>query len=830
VAAVCVAALAAAAVPAAAPAPALAAAGRVDAGTTERVSYEYVGARDYYDVLFNIEFNDVASSWARGAIYEGGALGIIKGFGSPSYGGSAALTKAQAIALALRAAGLEAVAQIEGEAIEAANRRAGYPPSDSDAVWINGSLKVAADMGLISAEDYGAGLGDAAAMTLSAFRRGDAAERQEFAYWIARALNISPVRGQEALFIDYTDWRSVDSLYAPYIEAILREKIMSGDLQGRINPRDAITREQAAQVVKNASKYVYKNNGFTESNGTIEKIETDVAAAPEGAKAEVRRTVYYIRNDIGLLDTITTQYAVSDSAGAASAGRRETGLVVIANGAPEDETVLSAGDRIRYISAKNRTPGYPDEIRYVELLRSEPARSYFLAQIDAIDAVNRRIAFTQIFPVDYSSAGEVRRAAESPQNLMRLSAEYIYEEGVVVKTDGAYTDISGLAPGMTVIIGIENFRNLFFIETSGFGYHLGEAGVARGVIEENNPVLGFVTLYSESGDRTNVSSLGAYGGLPELMIYNYSDASAVDVAKDGVKTTIDGISAGDSAFVRFDENGELTAISAVTNYKERYGTIISVQSGSVLINFNDAPGVPYSLELGNDVLYFKDFRLVGKSAVTAGSAVRVLLQDVGGVTAVREMTVMHEGDRGLVANIYKAMLSRFDETSNKAVLYNVQRLVKGRWERVDRKGFDALAYDSATRVYLNDMLVSPSQANKYLRENEVYIASKHDYGGVEVAAQINVHGADDKEQLYDGALTGLRRPAGAFGLTNGPSDIASGDWTIFVKDGKLISAAAIEQDDLAYVVANRADANGRLRAARRATPGRPQAPSSWLCR
>ena len=780
--------------------------------TTEYVSNAFVGSRDYLDVLFNIDFQDIGNSFAKNAIYEAGALGIVKGFGAAVYGGGQTMTKGQALSLVIRSAGLEALAQTEGEAMEAAGRRLGQAPSDAETIWVNGCLKVAADLGLITAEDYGAAMGYAASQALSPFRRGAAAQRQEFAYWLAVALDIPAVRGQEALFTDYADWRSVDSLYVPYVEAILREKIMKGDLAGRLLPREPLTREQAAQVIKNASKFIYAKNGYAESTGTIERIESDIAAAPEGAGAELMRTVYYIRNQIGRLDTVTTQIAVSDGSGAASGARRGTGLVVNTGAGLEDETALKRGDRIRYITSRNRDPGLPDEIRYIEALPGSASRSYVLAQIDGVDAVNRRMAFTQIFPLEYPNARELRRASEAPQELLRLSAEYIYSEDVSVSSGGARAGIDSLSAGMTVIIGIENFRSLFYIETAGFGYHLGEAGIARGIIEENNPVLGYISMYSESGDRTGIRSLGVDGGRPELMVYNYTNPAAIEVRKDGYFIPMDGLSAGDSAFVRFDASGELTAISAVTNYKVRLGAVVSVSGDVAVIRYDDEPGIIYNIDLTPDILYFMDNRLAGKGALTPGSSVRVQSRDLGGSTEVMEITVMHGGERGQAGNVYKAVLSRMDELSQKAVVYNVQKLVNGKWERSDRKGFDQISYDASTRVYLNNTLTSPARANKLLRDNEVYISVKNDYGGVEVAAQISAHGADDKEQLYDGVVRGVRRPTGVFGLVNGPSDIETGEWTIVIKDGKLIGAASIEQDDLAYVVASREDATGRMRA------------------
>ena len=63
------------------------------------------------------------------------------------------------------------------------------------------------------------------------------------AYWLARALNLQPVRGQQDILNNYLDWRSADPEKVPFIEAVLQNKIMNGDGSGRFNPTGPITRE-----------------------------------------------------------------------------------------------------------------------------------------------------------------------------------------------------------------------------------------------------------------------------------------------------------------------------------------------------------------------------------------------------------------------------------------------------------------------------------------------------------------------------------------------------------------------------------------------------------
>ncbi|MDR1438602.1 MAG: S-layer homology domain-containing protein [Clostridiales bacterium] len=792
-------ALARAAAAAAAPASQTAA-----AATTEPVANAYVGTPEYAEVLFNIDFSDLGGAWYKDAVYEGGALDIIKGFGAGAFEGASAMTNAQALALVFRAAGMEELAQQTGEDRERAARALGAARSAPDTVWVNGCLQLALDEGLISADDYGAATGNAAAMGRTAFRRDGAAQRQAFAYWMAMELGISPVRGQQAIFNSYKDWRSADAMYVPYIEGVLRERVMSGDSDGSFRPLAPITRGEAAQAVKNASPFVQSKNGLGEASGAIERIWHVAATEPTAKQDDLDRTVIYIRNSKGTLDTITLEYAVSSTGGAAAARRRTTGLVAARLGELADETDLKLGDQVRYIFKKSASAASPDSVRFMQVLSAARADSFVLAQIERIDTGRRQIAFTQFYPVALNSAGEARQIESgAPEGLSRLHADYGYSGDIEILIDGKRSTLDKLAVGMNVIIGIESGNMVYRIETTGTGINLGRSGVVKGIIEENNPVLGYISMYSEPG---------AAGGMKsELRIYSYTDAAGIDIRKDGAPAGIEDILAGNSAYIKLDGDGEAVAISAVENYRARYGTVESVAAGSLALRLGD--GSLHNVELGPDVLYFRDYALVGRSALAAGAEVRVLSRDTGGGSEAAEITINGmPGGRGQVGSVYKAVLSRIDETSKNAVIYNVLKLNKGKWENVSKKGFGTIPITADTRIYLNDTSYTPAKLNKLLRDSEVYIAAKNDYGGREVAALLSVKGADSKEQIYDDYIKSVRVGAGGFGLASGPQDIGVAGGTIVIKDGMLVTGASIASDDQAYVVASRDDASGRMKA------------------
>ena len=232
----------------------------------------YTGDTAAAAVLGNLGYTDLAGGniWSKEAIYETGALGVVKGFATTSkkFGRTIPLTKEEAIAIAYRAAGREAEALQAGIALNNA-RAAANKKTDPLSVLYDGFLQLAANESLITAQNLADALNaDQTTLTAESFRRTASAQRQEMAFWLAKTLNIQPV-GQQQETLNYTDWRSTDPDKLPYMEAILQQGIMTGS-GGRINPTQSITREQGAQVVKNSETPVLGALKYVKNSGTVE--------------------------------------------------------------------------------------------------------------------------------------------------------------------------------------------------------------------------------------------------------------------------------------------------------------------------------------------------------------------------------------------------------------------------------------------------------------------------------------------------------------------------------------------------------------------------------
>jgi len=108
-----------------------------------------------------------------------------------------------------------------------------------------------------------------------AFLRRAPAQRQEVAYWISKVFGIEPVYGSAEIFNSFRDWSSADPLKIPYIEAVLVENIMNGEGNGYFRPTGFVTREQIAQIIKNADKRVLPLLGYEKKMGTVEDIRKE---------------------------------------------------------------------------------------------------------------------------------------------------------------------------------------------------------------------------------------------------------------------------------------------------------------------------------------------------------------------------------------------------------------------------------------------------------------------------------------------------------------------------------------------------------------------------
>ncbi|WP_265446522.1 S-layer homology domain-containing protein [Acetivibrio straminisolvens] len=759
----------------------------------------YYGLKNASAVLDNINFTDVRNSgtWAKEAIYKAAALDIVKGYGNRVFGRTNYVTKEEAIAIIYRVAGREKDAQLAAEALDIARDiedKKTYAPS----MWSDGYLRLAANEGLISREDLeDAFSAEQSELGTGAFLRRAPAQRQEVAYWISKVLGIEPVYGQQKIFNSFRDWSGADPLKIPYIEAVLVENIMNGEGNGYFRPTGFVTREQIAQIIINADKRILSLLGYEKRMGTVEDIRKEYDFT---GNSHVYINTFHIRNSNGKLHKIVTESAdnsrsgYKNEQGGAAIRSTDTDLIVYKDGWVGTSSLLKEGDRIEYITTADGT------VRYVRVISGTSDTEYIVAKIKEVNPEISTIKAAVGFYLEYPDADMDSISFDFRNSSGAVDTKLVYSNIVKVYVEGKAADIKDITPGMDAILTVQD--NIITVINT-LDLRLREQGVVSGIVEDNNPHLGYITLYSEDGLRME-------GSLNRIKTYNYSNPEEVTVYKNHIAAKLEDIEGGDSVYIKLDQNGAIEMISAVDNYIVKYGKVISVRSGLINVAYDD--GTQQILNVDENIPIVRDKKLVDFDSLKDGDRVKLLLNITDKATTLKKLTI--EGDEHFITNIYRGVVSSVDDISKKMVLQNLEVFNNGKWERTGQKGFTTLKMSEENKFVYNDNIVNVRQVKELLAGSSAYIAVEKDYGGSEKAVLVSVKNSKDSEApvFSDSIISSTAGNKGEFTLAKEYLNISYGNGTIIIKDNRLVTASSINSEDRAYVVANRSYDDGKYYA------------------
>ncbi len=761
----------------------------------------YYGDNGADSVLNYLRYSDIdANLWSKEAVYETGALGILKGFKDTSgrFGRTVPITKEEAVAVAYRAAGREAEAQQLGNAINNARGQANKK-TDPLEVLYDGFLQLAANEGLISARNLADALNaDQTTLPEDSFNRKSAAQRQEMIYWLARTLGIQPEATQQEV-LNYSDWRRTDPDKLPYVEALLRKGIVSGS-NSRINPTQSITREQCAQIVKNAENEVLTAIKYVKNSGIIERIAStsDYTGDTKKAGKEI-----YITNANGSYSVILT----TAQAGAASGGRDENAglslpgqkseIVVYKDGVIGNSSLLEKGDRLHHISDSNNIVKYAAVVSNVNDVR------YIAAQIHSVDRANLLLDVIQLFETDYPDMKDIIEGNSFSWSDSEKTT-YKIGKGIPVAINGVKANLADVTSDAAAILTIDSNNIVTEIRCVDIGINAEARRIVRGIVEENNPDLGFLTLFNEDGSGTGNNSSAV------LRTFNYVDQNKTEVFRNHRPDNVDSVQAGDTVYLRLDKNGDIESVSAVDNYTTAYAKVISKMPSQIVVEYED--GIQQILNINENIIVIRDKRLVGISALKDGDRVRMLLNESSKSTEIVEITI--EGDEHFISNIYRGKITRLDDISEKITVLGMQVFKRGNWELTDKKGFTSISLADGYKIYANDKLLDIDNANKLLYNNDAYIAVEKTYGGEERAVLISYRNSMDTEvPVTSDTISNVISGSSSFVAANDNKKVGFSDGSIVVKDGRLVAGNSLSNNDKAYMAVNRDYSSGDYYAA-----------------
>ncbi|TYQ15317.1 UNVERIFIED_CONTAM: S-layer family protein [Acetivibrio alkalicellulosi] len=741
--------------------------------------------------LNNIDFHDVRNSgtWATEAIYEVGALDIIKGYGNRIFGRTNHVTKEQAIAIIYRAVGREEDAQRMAELLDNA-RIADERNTNALSMWSDGYLRLAAEEGLISWQDYNDALNpDQSEILENGFFRQRSATRQEVARWMAIALGIEPIYGQHQIFNNFVDWTSADPHKVPYIEASLVNGMMSGEGNGYFRPLGVITREQMAQIIKNGASSIFPLLGYDKKTGTIEGIRN---ARDYTQGLDISRKTFNVRNSNGMLHQIVTQKSNNVSRISEQAGRPIDGsdveLIVHKAGRIGNSSLLSEGDRIEYITSLD------NKVKFVNVISNTLNTSYIVGKINGFDDQHTKLNLSKIFDLDYPRVDIESRNFSFNMKGRDIDVTYVVSNNAKVYIDGRLSEIKSIPNGTDAIIEI---RDNIVVGIKTVELRLREQGVINGIVEENNPNLGFITLYNEHSQDLRTSPLER---LTHLKTYSYTNPRDIQILRNGYPAKIEDIQSGDSAYIKLDKDGNIEIISSVDNYIAKYGKVISKRPDHLLVRYDD--GMEQILEV-KDALVIFDKRISDYDTLREGDRVRLLLNVTDKFTDLKQITI--DGSGLHVSNIYKGTMVGLDDITRRMVIKNVQVFENGNWRRTEQKGFHSVELAEDNIFMFNNNPLNTNDVRRLFREQEAYIAVLEDFGKSEKAVFVSFRNSNDTEAPVFDDVIASNRPGseGEFTLGQEYRNIIYNAGTIIVKDNRLVSGNNISNEDMAYVVANR---------------------------
>jgi len=307
----------------------------------------YYGTDNVQSIYYNMSFKDIKDSFAKNDIMKMTALSVIRGGGSQKFYPKSYLKREEAIAYIVRLMGLEE--QVQKTPISSSTAVGGSNPPTANSnqtgqnnassqsgpkvdSWAQGIIDVAAKNNLLRKEDM--------ALDFTAN-----ATREEVAYWIAKGLNLAPIYGKDLQKVyAFSDAKSFNTDYMPYIEAVLKSGIMTGYYDSKFGPKDNITREQMASVLSRAFNLGYNLMGYSIINATVQDILYEEVAG----KNSIKKT-FVLLNNKGQNEYIVVQRTYS-SKGIV----HNSDFLTISNGVPSFSDSIEKGDNVNfYISGQN---------------------------------------------------------------------------------------------------------------------------------------------------------------------------------------------------------------------------------------------------------------------------------------------------------------------------------------------------------------------------------------------------------------------------------------------------------------------------------------------
>ncbi|MDS1029512.1 S-layer homology domain-containing protein [Bacillota bacterium LX-D] len=318
---------------------------------------EYSGSKEAAQILKQIKFSDITNHWSKAAVQNMAAQGIIRGVGNSKFAPNRALTKEQAIILLVKAVGLGPKAEAAALANKGQNQTKLSP---SQQAYLDTAVS-----GKILTSDERTALE-------SSYQKP--AQRQETAYWLAKALGLEPVYSvDQKLVYGFNDAGDFNSRYIPYIEKMLQEKYAAGFNSSQFKPKSSITRGEMAALLSKVSDKLAAKRGETLEKGHVVSKST-------GWNGIYQQIVVTIKTDEGHLFNLKLEKNVSE-------------VVVLKKGVFGTSSLLAKNDCIVFYQKGQK----------IDFIQVKPeSKTSLSGQLKSLDLNNNKLVISDWEGEDYT--------------------------------------------------------------------------------------------------------------------------------------------------------------------------------------------------------------------------------------------------------------------------------------------------------------------------------------------------------------------------------------------------------------------------------------------
>jgi hypothetical protein len=330
----------------------------------------------------------------------------------------------------------------------------------------------------------------------------------------------------------------------------------------------------------------------------------------------------------------------------------------------------------------------------------------------------------------------------------------------------------------------------------------------RGIVVENEPMLGYLTYRNASGRTITANYYSAQMTVEKQPYYEqedrigYIDELFPSFSYDPRDTTISQIKPGDNIYLHLDKDQNITYISAYNDYVVRYGKVQSLNLGGQNIGtltLLDDYGRVYTYGVALDVAISKRGTNYSLAQLKNGEWVKLLVaQKILGEGIVEEelVEITVDADTRVISDIYVGTLIGANVYNGTLSLRDGQTLAKAGWGPYN--DLVNLSADSRTvEAYVSGNRTSWDYMVRNLsRGGGVVYAAIEQFMGKTSAVKLNFQ---SQMQRTLPASQVIYSTPGTIRLLSGETLHLAAD-SIVVKDKRLVDASSIMVGDMVQAV------------------------------